>query len=162
MTVVRPAELEDVLRMMELECETETAAHWTKENYAAIFTEPVPRRIALVVERKTADSLRSVVSGFLVARCADREWEIENLVVEAASRHRGWGSQLVGELLKIARAEGTKALELEVRCTNSGAIEFYSKFGFEQVGVRKSYYSNPLEDALLLRSEIRAATFEND
>lgn len=165
MTVVRPAELDDVPRMMELEREAATAAHWTEQNYRAIFTEATPRRFALVVSENTPSKLvngRQPVLGFIVTRCADWEWEIENLVVEAASSRKGCGSLLVGELLKMACAEGASALELEVRSTNSGAIEFYGRFGFKQSGCRKFYYSNPLEDALLLRLEITAATPEKD
>jgi [ribosomal protein S18]-alanine N-acetyltransferase len=166
---VRSAELGDVPRMMELEREAQTAAHWTEQNYRSIFTETSPRRLALVVERVSLPEYlpelehpeQRKLCGFIVARCVDTEWEIENLVVAVAERRQGCGSRLVQELLKRARSEGACSVELEVRCTNLSAKRLYGQCGFEERGTRKSYYSNPLEDALLLRLDFPAAASEN-
>ena len=49
------------------------------------------------------------------------------------------------------KQKGSSSLTLEVRSSNLGAIALYEKLGFTQVGLRKNYYRNPKEDALILR-----------
>ncbi len=159
--LVRTAELDDVARMISLEREADTAAHWTEQNYNAIFTESSPRRVALVVECEEEATASQRVCGFIVARCFEREWEIENIAVALSARRRGFASQLVNVLLQQARQQGAAQVELEVRSTNLGAIGLYERWGFQKSGVRKSYYDNPLDDAFLYRLEIIAATPES-
>lgn len=161
---VRVAQPGDVPRMMELEGETEMAAHWTEQNYTSIFSETSPKRIAFVVEGQLAgveSSQQGGICGFIVARCFEDEWEIENVVVALAERRKGLGSSLVDALLERARVEGASSVALEVRRTNLGAKQLYEKHGFRQCGTRKGYYSNPLDDALVLRLDFPAAASEN-
>jgi [ribosomal protein S18]-alanine N-acetyltransferase len=102
-------------------------------------------RTALVVEQDGS------VSGFIVGRLVDDEWEIENIAVTGAARRRGLGSRLVGELLDLVRSRGGKSVFLEVRESNRAARSLYEKWAFVEVGRRKMYYQNPPEDALLLK-----------
>ena len=155
--MIRPAQPDDIPRLMELEREASTAAHWTEANYRAIF-EPDSLRFALVVADGAAPHS---ISGYIVVRAFGDVWEIENVVVSKSQRRRGLASQLLSAVLDEAREQGAAALELEVRCTNSGAIALYSGFGFRQVGTRKAYYSNPLEGAALLRLDFAGAAREN-
>lgn len=149
--LIRKATPEDVAIIRKLEQETETAAHWGEREYDALFEADAPRRIALVAAEKAG---AAEIMGFVIARCADDEWEIENVVVVSEQRRRGMGSALVGELVQEAGRSRATAVLLEVRESNTAARGLYEKIGFSQAGRRPDYYRNPAEDALLLKISI--------
>jgi len=142
---VRPATPGDIPAMMQLVIRSVTAAHWSREQYERVFGEQTPRRVALVIE-EAAD-----LQGFLVAHEVAGEWEIENIAVAGAARRRGLGTRLLGEFLKLARAEGATAVFLEVRESNHAARLLYEKWSFEERGRRSGYYTQPQEDAIVYR-----------
>lgn len=78
------------------------------------------------------------------------EGSLTDIAVLRTHRGRGIGRMLMNELLKAAREQMLRFVTLEVRETNTPAINLYASFGFEQVGKRPRYYSDPVEDALLL------------
>jgi ribosomal-protein-alanine acetyltransferase len=129
---------------MALERHAVTAAHWSDEQYQAIFS-PTQARIALVIEEKDA------IQGFLIARAAGPEWEIENIAIAATARRRGLGTQLLGEFLNTARSGGATAVFLEVRESNTAARRLYEKWAFSATGRRTSYYRAPDEAAITCR-----------
>ena len=86
-----------------------------------------------------------------MARRIGSEWELENMAVVPSVRRQGAGTLLLQKLIAQARAEDGKSIFLEVRESNVGALALYRRFGFEQTGIRKSYYSDPPEDAFLCR-----------
>lgn len=142
---VRAATLADIRILMAIEQDSPTAAHWQESQYrAALEPGAVPERVSLVMEE-------SAVQGFIVARVLGEEWEIENVVVTNLERRRGLGARLVTALLEQARGRGARAVFLEVRESNEAARRLYTKSGFLPAGRRKSYYSDPPEDALLFR-----------
>ena len=144
--MIRNATVRDVADIIRLERESSTAAHWNEQQYAALFSDDLPlHRLTLVaVEQENA-----ALVGFLVARHASLEWELENIVVAEASRGIGIGKSLVGELLLRAQASESDNIFLEVRASNSAARRLYTRMGFEESSYRKGYYSNPPEDAVL-------------
>ena len=79
--------------------------------------------------------------------------DMMNIAVHPDFRRRGIGEMLVAALEEQLRQRGSKMLLLEVRDSNVPAIALYEKLGFHQVGLRKNYYRNPKEDALILRKE---------
>ena len=116
-------------------------------------------------ENSVASELMNPLSYWLVALDGDRllgyvgsqtvvgETDMMNIAVHPEYRRRG-----VAEKLILALVEGLKGMEshcltLEVRASNVPAIALYEKLGFAQVGLRKNYYRNPMEDALILRKE---------
>lgn len=149
--LIRPAVAADIPIMMELEKHAVTAGHWSRERYDAFLAKETAgtaaglRRhsAALVVEEGGA------VVGFLVARGIESEWEIENVVVAGPARRRGLGARLMGEFIELARGHGAKAVFLEVRESNRGARMLYEKWAFVESGRRRSYYRDPVEDAIL-------------
>jgi len=78
------------------------------------------------------------------------EAHITNIGVDEAHRRKGLGDRLMREMMKAALVEDVNKMTLEVRVSNTAARELYVKLGFEQFGVRKRYYSNNDEDALIL------------
>jgi ribosomal-protein-alanine N-acetyltransferase len=82
-------------------------------------------------------------------RVAD-EIHINNLAVRPDLRRRGLGRRLLAGVLDAAAAAGARRATLEVRRSNLAAIRLYAQAGFREAGVRRNYYTQPVEDALLL------------
>jgi len=140
---IRPAKSADLSAMMALEKHAATAAHWSVEQYEALFRASSPDRVALLIEEE------SHVQGFVIARAVGEEWEIENMAIAGPARRHGLGTRLLGELLELARSRGAKAVFLEVRESNRAARALYEKWAFLESGSRKRYYKDPVEDAIL-------------
>ena len=142
---IRPASATDLPAMMALEKRAATAAHWSGEQYQALFRGSDPGRVALVMQEESG------LQGFVIARVLDDEWEIENIVIAGPARRRGLGTRLLGELLDLARGQGAAAVFLEVRESNHAARALYEKWAFLESGHRRRYYRHPEEDAILYR-----------
>jgi [ribosomal protein S18]-alanine N-acetyltransferase len=84
------------------------------------------------------------------------EAEILDVAVRPAHRHCGHASFLLLNFLQQAAASSVQKIFLEVRESNSAAIAFYKKFGFQSMGRRPSYYRNPDESALLMSLSLPA------
>ena len=164
---VRPAEFDDIPRLLAIERQSPSAAHWGEREYHALFpaarstladgtvvADGVPRRICLVVEMAAEivanSSVNPAIAGFVVALCLGQEWEIENLVVASALRRQGCANLLLRELLSRAGNQGAGRVLLEVRESNQAARAFYARWGFQMIGRRRNYYRDPEEDAILL------------
>lgn len=85
------------------------------------------------------------------------EMEIFNLGVLPQLRRRGFAKRLLGLVLQIGRKMGIRYAFLEVRESNQAARALYGGFGFSQVGLRKGYYPDNGEDALVLRLDLQTA-----
>ncbi len=151
LVLIRSATADDVPLMRTLEQQSEGAAHWAEREYDALFAPDAPPRIALVA---TNESGATQLYGFVIARCAIDDWEIENVVVAREHRRLDIGTKLMGELLTQAHVGGATSVLLEVRESNLAARRLYEKLGFSQQGLRADYYSEPTEDALLLQISI--------
>jgi [ribosomal protein S18]-alanine N-acetyltransferase len=137
--------------MMDLDRQSPSAAHWSRNRYEALLATTsglTSERLAWVIEN---EGEARGIQAFLVAQRVDAEWELENIVVAGAARRRGLGARLLAELVTHARAEKGREIFLEVRESNQAARALYRKMGFEEKGLRKSYYSDPAEDAILCR-----------
>lgn len=91
--------------------------------------------------------------GYVGSQSVLGEADMLNLAVDPAYRRMGVGAQLVCALVDRLEAMGVYCLTLEVRVSNQPAIRLYHRLGFVQVGCRRNYYSNPREDALILRKD---------
>lgn len=119
------------------------------------FTQPWSYNAFLSeLQNDTAVTLIAIdekeVVGFVNARFLLGEGSINNIAVTARERRRHVGDSLMKALLSRASSTGILTLTLEVRASNKGAISFYRSYGFTEVGRRKSFYEQPLEDALLM------------
>ena len=92
--------------------------------------------------------------GYVGSQTVMDESDMMNLAVHPDYRRQGTAQALVNALENALRERGSKALTLEVRASNEPAIALYEKLGFQQVGLRKSYYRNPKEDARILRKAL--------
>jgi len=145
---IRPADSTDLLAMLAIEKHAATAAHWSIEQYEALFR--ASGQIALIVQEETQQE-KAQVQGFIIARAIGVEWEIENIALAGPARRRGLGTRLLGEFLDLAGAQGAEAVFLEVRESNRAARALYEKWSFMRSGRRQKYYKDPEEDAILYR-----------
>ncbi len=143
-TDLRQANYSDVASILALERSEPLAAHWSENTYREIFAQVNPNCIAMVVE----DEAR--LRGFLFARVAGQDCELENIVVAANWRRCGVAARLLESLIATARDQGAIRIFLEVRESNAAARAFYTNYSFSISGRRKSYYRHPdpSEDAL--------------
>ncbi len=91
------------------------------------------------------------LAGYVGSQTVLDESDIMNIAVHPDFRRRGIGEALVTELVAALHDRGSNCLALEVRASNAPAIALYEKLGFAQAGLRKNYYRNPKEDALILK-----------
>ena len=143
---IRAMVASDLDRVMGIAASLATAPQWTRAAYeAAIASGDRPRRIALVAERS------GEVIGFAIARVVGPVAEIETIGIDGKMQGRGFGSSLLLAVLDELRLAGVEDVELEVRSSNERAIRLYERVGFFEVGRRRGYYREPVEDAVLLR-----------
>ena len=90
------------------------------------------------------------VCGYVGSQTVLDESDVMNVAVADSARGKGIGSALMSELMTQLREIGSEKLTLEVRASNLPARGLYAKLGFFEVGVRKNYYRDPREDALIL------------
>lgn len=93
------------------------------------------------------------VVGYVGSQTVLGEADMMNIAVSKAFRRRGIAQQLVEALVSALKERGAYQLTLEVRASNAAANALYAKLGFYEIGRRPNYYTNPREDALILRKE---------
>ena len=84
--------------------------------------------------------------------------EVEGWVVGRVCRRQGVGSALIAACLTWAAKAGASKVRLEVRASNTAAHALYRRHGFLPAGVRRAYYSAPVEDALVLQATLLPQT----
>lgn len=111
-----------------------------------------PLAYARVAERGVPDPERpeSNFAGYLLAWLGDEEAHLGNLAVAPAHRRSGVARALVEDLLAAVRARGSRTLTLEVRAGNFAAQALYRAHGFRLAGLRRGYYRDTGEDALIM------------
>jgi [ribosomal protein S18]-alanine N-acetyltransferase len=138
------ADLEGVLEVEQASFSNPTTRAW----YDSELQRP---DVCFVYVIRTADH---PVAGFCAFWKVLDQIHINNLAVRPELRHRGLGRHLLRHVLDQARTLGASHATLEVRRSNLPARRLYEAAGFRLVGVRTSYYTHPIEDALILsRSE---------
>ena len=93
------------------------------------------------------------VLGYIGSQTVMGESDMMNVAVHPDHRKQGIATSLIVGLVEELRKQGSHSLTLEVRASNDNAIQLYQMLDFQQVGLRKNYYRNPKEDALILRRE---------
>ena len=90
------------------------------------------------------------VAGYINYRFLAGEGELMRIAVQPDKRGCGYSRHLMEMMEKDACEQGIEALTLEVRASNAPAIRLYRSFGFEKEAVRKNYYRDPMEDAIIM------------
>jgi ribosomal-protein-alanine N-acetyltransferase len=120
---------------------------WTREMYLAEFKN---RGVSYCYLAKNEDGTTVGFCSFW--RVLD-ELHINNLAVAPAYRRTGAATALLARVLGDGVTMGASRATLEVRRSNDPARMLYERFGFSVAGVRRAYYTKPVEDAIVLRRE---------
>ncbi len=150
--LIRAMAAEDLDRVLALAADSE-APRWTRSDYERILrAEPSDPRHYCGLIALTGGYL----AGFAVASWLWQESfaELEGVFVDRAYRRQGIGGALVAACLAWAAATGATTVRLEVRASNAAALALYVQYGFSTIGVRRAYYSVPVEDAVLLEAPV--------
>jgi ribosomal-protein-alanine N-acetyltransferase len=114
---------------------------------AALFLSELAQRSS---RRYTVGTVGPIVVGYAGLMMVEDDGHITTLTVDPGWHHRGIGTVLLLDLARAAPGLGVRHLTLEVRVGNAPAQELYRRFGFGPVGVRKNYYAETGEDALIM------------
>ena len=95
------------------------------------------------------DEQGGLVAYLIVSRYVDA-WHIMNVAVHPGYRRQGVASRLLDELFDHTAGDSRRGYTLEVRVSNATAIALYERFGFEASGIRRGYYTDNREDALIM------------
>ena len=88
-------------------------------------------------------------------------WHVMNVAVEPEHRGRGIATALLERLFEVTRDDERRGYTLEVRVSNDHAIRLYEKLGFERRGIRRGYYTDNREDALIMWRDARHSAAPN-
>jgi ribosomal-protein-alanine N-acetyltransferase len=142
---MRPMDLEAVMHIER----RSFSAPWEESTFRGLLRRP---SAALLVAEVDLD-----VAGYSVMWFAADEGEIGDIAVLPEMRGTGIGRTLLLECISVAAGRGIRSLFLEVRETNDVARRLYATVGFHVVGVRKKYYTEPVEDAIVMKLDLKDA-----
>jgi ribosomal-protein-alanine N-acetyltransferase len=138
--LVSPSEIDAILAIEQ----ASFTSPWTRDMYLA---ELANRGVSHFHLAKTRTG---EVVGFCSFWHVVDELHVNNLAVLPTHRREGIGAALLASVLGAGRTLRARRATLEVRRSNEPARQLYEKFGFSVAGVRRAYYTNPVEDALVL------------
>ena len=122
------------------ELDSSTICLWNKKQWQSEFNKIGVKVVALLIGKK--------IIGIYVVQTIIDEAQITYFSIKKRFRRKGYGSYLMNYLIKQCKQLDIKKLLLEVSKTNSIAEEFYSKFNFLTVGIRKNYYKDGTDAVL--------------
>jgi ribosomal-protein-alanine N-acetyltransferase len=139
--VVRPMQFTDLEAVAEIEKRT-FSLPWS----LAIFSGQLARETGICFVCEIDHRL----VGYLLADMFVDVWHLMNLAVDAPYRRRHIAAGLLEAYFAVTERRGHRGHTLEVRVSNTAAIELYRSFGFVSTGVRPRYYTDDLEDAVIM------------
>ena len=129
------------------------ARPWSPNLFASEITDPTTR--CYLVAR-----IHKEIVGYGGLICYGEEAHITNVAVDPMHQRHSIATRLLVELIPRAIDIGARAVSLEVRVTNWAAQRIYARFGFRPVGIRRNYYQEVSEDALIMwTDDIRTAAY---
>jgi [ribosomal protein S18]-alanine N-acetyltransferase len=142
MTVdIRPLQLRDLSAIEEIE-RASYPTPWSRSMFAGELAKPSSISLGAFEGER-------LVGFLIVSRYVDA-WHVMNVAVAPDYRRRGVASDLLGALFDRTSEDSRRGYTLEVRVSNAGAIALYERLGFERRGVRRGYYTDNREDALIM------------
>jgi ribosomal-protein-alanine N-acetyltransferase len=136
--------LEDVSAIEAIE-QTEMQAPWSRMMFVSEIVKTTSICLGAFVDNR-------LVGYVIVSRYVDA-WHVMNLVVVPDHRREGIATRLLGSLFELAGDDDRRGFTLEVRVSNAVAIQLYESLGFTSQGIRRGYYTDNREDALIMWRE---------
>jgi [ribosomal protein S18]-alanine N-acetyltransferase len=120
---------------------------WSRESFL-FELEANPYARNFVMRRE------GTIVAFACVWVVEDELKINNVAVDPGERRKGHAAALLRWVLDFGRSEGCTEATLEVRPSNEAARTLYAAYGFEEVGLRKGYYRDTHEDAILMAVDL--------
>ncbi|MBO1299532.1 MULTISPECIES: ribosomal protein S18-alanine N-acetyltransferase [unclassified Enterococcus] len=130
-----------------------TGSPWTKEQFLTDIQQPQTNYLVVRQENK--------IIGFLGYTRVLDEVEVTNLAVLTTEQQKGIARQLLQEMLQREKANQAYSVFLEVRQSNVAAQHLYESEKFRQVGKRKAYYHEPVEDAVIMCTKLKTEAMKH-
>jgi len=128
-------------------------APWTKRLFRETMSFPLS--FNLVVRKKVDNRVVGYANFYVIGS----EVQVLNIAVDPDSRKKGYAAGLLGYAIGVLSADKVEDFFLEVRVSNTDAIRLYEGFGFIKVGVRKKYYTETNEDALVMHLKVERGAY---
>ena len=138
---IRPLQLRGLSAIEEIE-RTSYPTPWSRSMFAGELAKPSSICLG-------AFDGERLIGYLIVSRYVDA-WHIMNVAVHPECRRQGVASRLLDELFELTAGDHRRGYTLEVRVSNVTAIALYERFGFEPSGIRRGYYTDNREDALIM------------
>jgi ribosomal-protein-alanine N-acetyltransferase len=119
---------------------------WSRSMFAAELRKPSALALGAYLDSG------ELVGYAFVSRYVDA-WHVMNVAVAPEHRRQGVATVLLERLFEVTATDQRRGYTLEVRVSNSGAIQLYERLGFESRGIRRGYYTDNREDALIMWRE---------
>jgi len=139
---IGPMRVEDLGRVLEIE-QASFPTPWPRDAYTHELRE---NRLACYLVARVMQQIVGYTGMWIILD----EAHVTTIAVSPEHRRRRIGERLLVALLEEAIRRGVRWVTLEVRRTNTGAQALYRKYGFKEIGVRKAYYSDNREDAIVM------------
>jgi ribosomal-protein-alanine N-acetyltransferase len=140
---LRRLQLRDLGAIEEIE-RSSYPTPWSRSMFAGELTKP--SSICLGAFDGQTDALLGYL---IISRYVDA-WHVMNVAVAPEHRRRGIAASLLERLFEITAGDGRRGYTLEVRVSNTSAIKLYERAGFRARGIRRGYYTDNREDALIM------------
>ena len=140
---LRRLEMRDLDRIEEIERESYPTP-WSRSMFAGELAKPSSVCLGAF------DAQRDVLIGYLIISRYVDAWHVMNVAVEPSQRRRGIAQNLLERLFELTANDSRRGYTLEVRVSNENAIRLYERLGFEARGLRRGYYTDNREDALIM------------
>ena len=140
---LRRLEIPDLAAIEEIEQQSYPTP-WSRSMFAGELAKSSSVCLG-AVDRATG----GLVGYLVISRYVDA-WHVMNLAVAPSHRRRGIASALLDRLFELTAGESQRGYTLEVRVSNEGAIRLYERLGFRSRGIRRGYYTDNREDALIM------------
>ncbi len=140
---LRRLELRDLTAIERIE-QRSYPTPWSRSMFASELAKPSSICLG-AFERETGD-----LTGYLVISRYVDAWHVMNVAVSPDYRRRGIATTMLDRLFELTAGDGRRGYTLEVRVSNTDAIRLYERAGFKARGVRRGYYTDNREDALIM------------
>ena len=119
---------------------------WSRSMFAGELAKPS----SICIGAFEAEGEDGALVGYLIVSRYVDAWHVMNVAVDPKHRGRGVGTMLLERLFELTDDDARRGYTLEVRVTNRRAIDLYERLGFRSRGLRRGYYTDNREDALIM------------
>lgn len=142
---VRLMTTDDIDQVVEIEEEAFTSP-WTSKGFEESLSYDYSRFYVAIMDQK--------VVGYIGTYCMYDDVDITNVAVRECCRRMGVANKLLEMVIAYSLDNKMGNINLEVRPSNIPARKLYGKYGFEEIGVRKNFYSKPVEDGIIMQKDL--------